>query len=320
MPNNFGTLANSELVHDMMDELTNDLEPLLRLAVNLGDETADGGIVRALRPGSTVTITDWSKPFTPYAYSAAPGYVAPDYTAKNPVTVTLPTDWKACSMAITPSEWQVLNGAPRGGVAYNKLMEKARQMMLQGLKEAMITDFFALITAANYAANTVTAAGTYNRSKEIDVDTALFNRKLFSRANGTVILHPTAYGEWAKDLQTVQNYTGRDMSEYMFGGGGLTSGATAMRHWRTTVSLPAQAARGFAYTKTAAIFVNRIPNEPTYANDAVDLQEVVDPKTGFAFLSRLWKNPGTGVIQFDIATMWKFAKLQGEAIERLTAA
>lgn len=319
MANDFGTLANSELIHGIMDDLKKDLQPLLGLSLNFGEKASDGGIIRTLRPGSVVTITDWSKAFTPYAYSAGPGYVAPDYTKKTPVTFTLPTDWKATSIAITPGEYMALNGAPRGGVAYNELMTKVREMMLHGLKAAMVSDFHAIITAGNYTANTVAAAATYNRSKEIDVDTALFGRDLMSRANGTVILTPGQYGSWAKDLQVVQNYTGRDQSDLLISGG-KQSGASPLTHWRTNVAMPADAAQGYAFTKTAAVFITRIPDEATYANDPVDLQEVVDPETGLAFLARVWKNAGTGTLQFDIAIMWKFGVLQGQALQRITAA
>jgi len=318
MANNFGTLANSELIHGLMDDLKKDLAPLLGLSLNFGEKQADGGIIRTLRPGSTVTITDWSKAFTPYLYSTGPGYVAPDYTKKTFPTFVLPTDWKATSLAITPGEYQVLNGAPRGSVAYNELLTKVREMMLHGLKSAMITDFHAIITSGNYSNNTVAAAATYSRSKEIDVDTALFGRDLMSRANGTVILTGGQYGSWAKDLQTVQNYTGRDQSDLLMSGG-KQSGASPLTHWRTNISMPADAAQGYAFTKTAAIFITRIPDEATYANDPVDLQEVVDEETGLAFLARVWKNGSTGTIQFDIAIMWKFGVLQGEALQRITA-
>lgn len=318
MANNFGTLVNSELVYDIMDDLKKNLAPILGLVKNFGEETSDGGLIRTLRPGSTVRIKDWSKAFTPYNFSAGPGYVAPDYTAKSDVTVTLPTDWKAVSLALTVPEQQVLTGAPRGGMAYNTLLQKVRRMMIHGLASGMVTAFHAIITAANYTTNTVSAAGTYNRSKETDVDTALFGRDLVSRANATVILPPTPYGEWAKDLQTIQTNTGIDKSDILMLGG-KNSGATPLTHWRTNVAMPADAARGYAYTETAAAMVCRIPDEQTFDNDPVSLQEVVDEETGLAFLTRLWKNPGTGTIQFDVAIMYVFAKLQAEALERITA-
>lgn len=318
MANNFGTLINSELVYDIMDDLKKNLAPFFGLVKNFGEEEANGNIVRTLKPGSVVRIKDWSKAFTPYNFSTGPGYVAPDYTTKPDVTITLPTDWKATSLALTVPEQQVLTGAPRGGEAYNKLLEKTRRMMIHGLASSAITAFHALITAANYPTNTVSAAGTYNRSKETDVDTALFGRDLASRANGTVILPPTPYGEWAKDLQTIQTNTGIDKSDILMLGG-KQSGATPLTHWRTNIAMPADAARGYAFTETAAAFVARIPDEATYENDPVSLQEVVDEETGLSFLARLWKNAGTGTIQFDVAIMFLFAKLQAEALERITA-
>jgi hypothetical protein len=317
MANNFGTLVNSELVYDILDDLKKDLRPILSLVKNFGEEEANGNVVRTLKPGTVVRIKDWSKAFVPYNFSAGPGYIAPDYTAKPDVTVTLPTDWKAVSMAVTVPEYQVLTGAPRGGEAYNTLLAKTRRMMVHGLAANMIAGWHAIITAANFPSNTVSAAGTYNRSMETDIDTALFSRDLASRANATGILAPTPYGEWAKDLHTIQTQTGIPHSDVLMYGG-KNSGATPIVHWRTNVAMPADAARGYVFTETAGCFVARIPEEATYENDPVSLQEVVDEETGLAFLARIWKNAQTGTIQFDMAIMWVFAKLQAECLQRVT--
>lgn len=316
MPNDFGPLANSTLVHDTMDDLVDDLKPFLNLALNLGDEQSDGGIVRQVRPGSDITLTDWSAPFTPYTVGAS-GYVAPDYTANSPVTVTLPNTPTATSMALTAAEFRVLTGGPRAGVAYDKLREKVNRMMLYGLKTKMAEDFLALVTSANYANNTASAVGTFARSTEVDLDTELFQRSLMSRAGATVILNPAAFGEWQKDHIGVHTNTGVRQGDRLFTGGQLGS-ASPFEFWRTNLAMPADAPRGIAYTKTAAALVARLPDEPTMEGDPVSLREVVDPESGLAFLARLWKDPKTGQIQFDISIIYTFAVLQGVALERVT--
>jgi hypothetical protein len=300
-----------------MDDLVEDLSPMMNLAVNLGEEQSDGGIVRTVRPGSTITVTDFSAPFTPYDVTS--GYVAPDYTAKTPVTVTLPNNATATSMAITAEEFRVLTGGPRAGVAYDKLLEKVNRMMMHGLKKKMAEDFLALVTSANYANNTVSAAGTFTRSTEIDIDTELFGRNLQDRENATLILSGAAYGEWAKDHVAINTNTGQPQRSKLISGG-VPSQVTDFEVYRTNLALPSDAPRGFAYTRSGALLVSRIPDEATLPGgaDPVSLREVVDDQTGLSFLVRLWKNAQYGSLQLDIAIIYKFQKLQGEAIERIT--
>ena len=315
MANSFGALVNSLLVHDLVDDLVTDLKPLLRLSLNFGEERSDGGVNRILRPGTTVTIKDFSAAFTPYTVGVN-GYVAPDYTAKADIQVTMPSAVTAVSIALTAAEYRVLTGAPREDLAYNTLRAKLNRMMLHGLKSKMVTDFLATLTAVNYTNETVSAAATMTRAKEVEIDTALFQRNLVDRTNATVVLSPAAYGEWATDHIAVHTNTGQDQSSRLMTGG-QNSSVTPFQFWRTNVTLPTPVARGFAFTRSAGLFVARIPEEATYERDPVSLAEVVDPESGIAFLARTWKNSGTGQIQFDLATIYLFQKLQGEALQRI---
>ena len=316
MANNFGALANSTLVHDLMDDLVEDLRPFLGLALNLGEETADGGVIRRARPGTTITVTNWSKPFTPYTVGAG-GYIAPDYTALSPVTVTVPSAVTAVSMALTGAEYRVLTGGPREGVAYDRLREKVNEMMFHGLKLKMATDFLSLITAANYPNETEIASAAFTRSSELDIEAELFQRKIASFSNPKAIVSVPTYKSWAADHIGVHTNTGARQSNRVMSGGKQGS-MTEIEFWRSHLAMPADAPNGFAFTKTAAVLINRIPDEPTFDGDPVSLAEVIDPETGLAFLSRLHKNTTTGQIQFDIATIYTFAVLQGTALERIT--
>lgn len=316
MPNDFGALVNSLLVHDIMDDLIDDLRPLLRLALNFGEVTGDTGTInRVARPGTTLTIKDFSAPFDPYTVGSD-GYVAPAYAAKDDVTVTLPTAARAVSMALTAAEYRVLTGAPRENLAYNQLRQKVNRMMLHGLKLDMVTSFHAIIDGDDYPYETPSAVGTFSRAKEIEIDTALFQRRLQDRTNATIILHPHAFGEWATDHIAVHTNTGQDQSARLMMGGRQSS-ISPFQFWRTSVQMPEHAERGYAFTRTAALFVARIPDEPTYDRDPVSLATVTDPESGLSFLSRAWKNPQTGQIQFDLAIIYKFQLLQQEALERI---
>jgi hypothetical protein len=320
MANNFGALLNSILLHSLADDLRDNLRPLLGLAMNLGDLQKDGTIVRDIAPGSTITIKDWSAPFTPYTVDPAVGYVPPDYTAKAGKTVTLPEAVIATSMRITPAEYRVLVGADKG-TAYDELRKKANRMMVYGLASKMVTDFLATVTQANYPNHTVNVVGAFTRSTEIDIDTALFDRKLMSRENATTILNSTAFGEWSKDHIAVHTNTGQDQSARV-SQGGRRSSVTSQTLWRTTVGMPAASNRGVSFTQTSHLFVSRVPDEPTYDQDPVSLQTVVgDPDdtgtTGPSFLSRLWKDGKTGNMQWDMAIIYKFEPFQPEALQRI---
>jgi hypothetical protein len=328
MGNDFGALANSTLVHDLMDDFRIDMGPLLGLAMNIGDVQANGAVVRTMRPGTTLTITNYFGEVAPYQVSGdggAGGYVAQDYEVGDPVTVTCPSDPWARSVKLTAEEYRLLVGGPDAGRAYQDLRAKLNLEMMYSLKKKMVQDFFAVITAANYTNNTVSGAGTFARSTEIDIETELFTRNIKDRSNAKLILHPTAYGEWAKDHVAINTNTGGSQAQRVMGDG-VQSQVSSFQVHRTNMALPADAARGFAYTKTAALFINRIPDEPglegmAIGNDAFNsLSTVIDPASGIAFLFRCWKNWSTGAIQLDMASIWKFAKLQGEAIERITAA
>ena len=327
MPNDFGALANSTLIHDLMDDFRQDLDPILGLAMDIGNTESDAGIVRTLRPGQSVTITNYFGEVAPYDVNAAGGYIAQDYAVGAPVVVTCPSNPWARSVRITPDEWRLLTGGPNLGAAYKALREKLNLEMMYSLKKKMVADFLAIITAGNYPTNTVVAAGTMARASEIDVMTALFNRHIKDRSNGKLVLHPTAYGEWAKDHIVINSYTGSSNQQPMYNGG-VQSQVTPFKVFASSVGMPADAARGFAFTKTAALLINRIPDEPgldglpsASGSDTFNsLATVIDANSGFAFLFRTWKNWQTGAIQMDLASIWKFAPLQGQALERITAA
>lgn len=321
MANQYRSLTDSILVYDVVDELVTDLRPLLNLAHDFGKSDSDAGIVETIRPGSTVKIKNFMH--TPAAYSKAAGadYAATDMTVPADIDFTLPTAVTAVSVSVTSEEYRVLTGGPRQNMAYDKLMQKTREGMLRGLKEAIVTKFFAEITEANFTYETVSAPGTFTRAKDIDLDTKLFGRKILGRTGATIIAHPDLYGEYSKDHLAIMDNTGSDLSDRVMDGG-VRSQVSKFTYWRTNVALPADAARGFAFTKTACLFVARIPDEAAMGikNQVVDRTTVVDAESGIGFLSRVWEKPGTGNVQWDLGMIVKFQKLQNESLERIVAA
>ncbi|MEM7696914.1 MAG: hypothetical protein AAF236_00755 [Verrucomicrobiota bacterium] len=316
--NNFGTLVNAELTYDIVDDLEADLDPLFNLAYDFGQEDSDLGEVATARPGSTIQITDFTYVATAYDVDPAVGYVAQNYAAKPQIPFTLPSAVKAASFSLTPEEFRVLQGAPRQNVAYENLRDKVRRGMRRGLQEEIVGDFLAVITAAAFPNNTPVAAGTFGRSTETTLDKELFKRNLADRTNATVVLEPDAYGEWIDDhIATVHANTGQGQGARLISNG-VTSSNSPFTFHRTNVDMPTDAARGFAFTRTAAIFVARAPDEPSTGDSDPVALEVVQGARGMPFLMRAWKDPKTGNIQLDLATIYKFQALQAEALERIT--
>lgn len=311
--NSFGTLTNTILVHDAFSLFLTELFPLRDMVLDVG---ADGS--KAIKPGDTITVKDWRTTFTPYQVAAATGYNSPDtITLGADTTVTMPNAPWAVSFALTAEEYRILASGKTGGADYNAFRDKLREMVANSLGKKIISTWFALITAGNYPNNTVTAAGTFTRSTEIDLDTKFFARDV-PVVGANAILPGSTFGEWVKDHVAIQTNTGQDRQKSVLLGNRRESQNSAFSVWRTNVAMPAAALRGFVCTKSHAVGAFRIPDEPTYENDPVSLNEVVDPATGITMLTRLWKNAQTGAIQMDMALIFTFVKGQPEALERLT--
>lgn len=324
--NDFGALANSTLIHDCMQDFRLDLAPFFDgILLDVGEKTSDGGLVRTLRPGQVVTFTQYFNPPTPYQPKNVGGYVAPAYNAGTPITMTCPGDPWANSFNLTPDEFRVLTGGPRINAAYDSLRKKINDGLFYGLKLKIIQDALANITIANFPYNFVSASGTFSRSTEVDLDTKIFKRSL-NDPSATVILHPDAYGEWAKDHNIVLSYTGQDQKGRLMQGGVQSMISPNLTFWRTNVPLPTDAARGVAFMKSGLAGIFRIPDEPglgtapTTGSDTFNsLATVVDDESQIAFLVRTWKNWQTGAIQMDVAIIYTIAPFQNKCLERIIA-
>jgi hypothetical protein len=312
--NSFGTLTNTILIHDAFSLFLTELFPIRDMVLDVGIDGA-----RAIKPGSTVTVKDWRSTVTAYEVSASTGYnTLSNATATDGATVTMPNKPWAVSIALTAEEYRLLASGATGGADYEAFRNKLREQMANSLGKKILASWFAIITAANYPNAFVTAAGTFSRATEIDLDTKFFQRNL-SPLGTNGILAPATFGEWTKDHIAIQTNTAQNRQKSVLMSGGNQSQNSNFTLWRTNVTLPADAARGFIAARTHAIGAFRIPDEPTFENDPVSLNEVVDPATKLPMLARLWKDPKTGTIQLDLASIFVFAKGQPEALERLIA-
>lgn len=318
--NNFGVLNNTILIFDAFSQFLEAMLPLRNLVLDVQDEKS--GAVEG-KPGDVITLKDWRTTVTPYQPVA--GVYAPpvdiNVSAKDR-QVTLPNAPWAVSFSLTAAEFRTLASGMTKGADYETFRNKLRNLMVQGLGQKCIDLWFAVITTANFpdiSNKFVSAPGTFGRSAEVDLDTKLFGRNVTTEG-AQVIASPAFYGEWVKDHLAIQTNTGGAPQTPLLMEGGHKSANSNFTMWRTNRPMPANAARAFATTKTGVIGAFRVPDEATFENDPVSLNTLIAPVTGIPLLSRLWKNPSTGAIQLDLATMPVFAKGQEEAIERIEAA
>ena len=72
MANNFGTLVNSELVYDILDDLKKDLRPILNLVKNFGEEEAKATLSGRSSPARLSESRTGAKPSLPICFLRAP--------------------------------------------------------------------------------------------------------------------------------------------------------------------------------------------------------------------------------------------------------
>lgn len=312
--NNFGVLNNTIVVYDAFKLFLENLLPLRNLVLDVQGENG----VRTGKPGDVITVKDWRTTVTPY--QPAPTYTPQDINiSAGDRQLTLPNAAWAVSFQLTAAEFRLISGGATGGAEYDAFRTKLRSLMVNGLGKKVIDLMFAVVTTANFPdvpCETINAIGAFTRSVEIDLDTTLFSRNVPSEG-AMVICSPVLFGEWAKDHIAIQTNTADNRQQGLLMQGGVRSQNSNFTFWRTNRPMPAEADRGFALASTGIIGAFRIPDEATFENDPVSLMEIVDPVTGIPMLARLWKNPGDGAIQMDLATLPVFGRGQIEALQRI---
>ncbi len=317
MSNAFGDLTSSRMIHDVVDDLAADLRPLLRLATNFSERGANDVVLRSAAPGTVIKIEDWNlRDGIGGLYNVDPavGYAAQDITRKAQRSFTLPSTIQATSVALTPAEYRILISDNIGIDGYARFRQRLQQAMVYQFALGAVTKFFSKITAANYL--NATEVSVFSRETELGVEKKLFDRKLASKNNATVITDSKLFLDYTLDHQVIQDNTGEGQANRVMGNT-VQSRVSNFSVTRTTEELPAQSPLGFAYTETAAFFVARIPDEPSFERDPVSLQEVVHPDFELPMLFRIWKDPKKGILQLDMATIMEFYVNQAAALERL---
>lgn len=315
MPNNFGPLNDTPILHDFFTEFWGELLPVSNFVLDVQDPINGQ---HSAKPGDTIQIKNWKQNYNVYTVGAN-GYNAPTDSAPATIPFVLPATAKAVSVALTADDYRLLSSGRNEGADYDAFKKKVMNGALFALGSAIVTDMLAVITAANFPNNTVSAAGTFARSAETKIEEAFFTRKV-PLDTPQIVLPATPYREWVDDHSAILSNTGERVQKPMIFSGGSQSNVTPFYFTRTHVAMPADTARGFAATRTAIIGALRVPDEPTWEGDPVSLSTVVDDRSKAAILTRMWKNSQTGGIQLDFSAIWKFEKGQAEALQRITLA
>lgn len=277
--NNFGILNNTTIFHDAFAELWKQLLPITRLCLSVHSEVDIGDgksvLVRNAKPGDTVTIKNWKQAFTVYNVGAN-GYNSPTDITPTDKQVTLPNTAKAVSAALTPAEYRVISSGVTGGADYDAFRKKILNGMLHAMGTAIVTDFLALFTKANYPTETIIAAGAMSRSTEIQMEKAFFDRQV-ALDEPQAILNSTAFAEWVDSHTAIQTNTGDNVQKRIFMGS-RQSQTTPFMFDRTAVALPTQSARGIAMQRTAVL---HRPRRAMIAHEfAAELVAVLDALAG----------------------------------------
>jgi hypothetical protein len=320
MANSFGSLTGSITVHNIVDALVARIGALLRMSKNFSSVSEDGKVtIRNAAPGSQVLIEDWNLRGAgiPAVYNVNPavGYTAGDITRKPQRSITLPSAIQAISIAITPAEYRMLIADNVRGIAgYEEFQKRWMEAIVDKFAIAFVDRLLAVLNVHTFF-TFETAVATFTRQVELQIEKKLFDRKLASKNNATIILDSQGWLDYSLDHMGIQNATGQtipgaisDVRASLNTGFGIA---------RTNATLPTKVAKGFAYCEPATFFVARLPDEPTFEGDPVSLQEVVHPQCELPMLFRVWKDPKTAVLQFDAATIFDFYPNQAEAVERL---
>ena len=320
MANSFGDITSSRMIHDIVDDLVARLGPLLRLATNFSEETANGVRLRTAAPGSTIKIEDWNLKGAgvPAVYNVNPavGYVAGDVTRKPQRSFDLPSTITAMSIAITPAEYRILISDNVGIDGYATFRQRLQEAVVDKFATHMVDRFLSKLTALAFP--NATPLSVFNRTFELGIEKKLFDRKLAGKDGATMIVSSQGWLDYTLDHVAIQTNTGDAAAVRAALFDQRASTTTSFQIARTHATLPTPVAQGFAYTRTAAYFAARIPDEPTFEGDPVGLQEIVHEPSGMPMLSRVWKDPKTGILQLDFANIYEFYANQPEAIERFT--
>lgn len=297
--NSLGTLAADIVSQRSLDLLIEQFPVLTRISTNFSDAGIKFG-----RKVSTQIIT----PPSTGPYNAVTGYPRQNATATD---VDVPIDQhESCEIAFDANE---LSGTTRS------LFREHAPGQAYAIGSVLTQYLYALITAANYANQTVSSLANFGRPTVITMGVKLTTRKV-PQLNRTMLLDPEYHGQLFTDpaIVSLASYNRPQV---------LTQGALPEVHKFVVfeaVSLPTTGnLRGFAFTPDAWAMATRLPMEyatvlPGVSGGGV-VSTIVEPNTGLAVQQVAYVDHQMGHSASRLAIQFGAAKGQVASGQRLVS-
>lgn len=312
MPNTLGTLAATGVFHDALGLVLKRLPIIARLASNispsLGYKDMPFNVAQTLKDyNASHTVSDRTATGT---YATQTGLTLPANK-----TFTL-NKWPYISFVFTAVELNQMIDSATKASARDAVIQKLMTRAFNALGLNIVNDLIAIITAANFSRNYVSAVGTMDYKKlGAAVDTFLQNDVLMEAPSA--LLEIACFRELANSLTAVAN------NSYSIDGVMKTgviseplSGAQDITRFNITQS--ADAVRGFLLDPQGIVFANRVPIEEQLPNDPTYSEVVTEPNTGFSVMLREAKDPLTGEVTRTVTTLYGFGIGLEKHLARIT--
>ena len=196
------------------------------------------------------------------------------------------------------------------------LIERFAPTAAHALGKQIADDLFALVTAANYANSTTSAAGAFDRPKVVDISKAMNDRNVMLDGR-FMILAPGHYANLFKDTSIVSTDFGAS--------GDAQSGMISSPVHGFAVSeysaLPGNGENlvGIAGVRESLCLVTRIPELPQERSGG-RLSVVTEPNTGLSVLVRQFYNWRIGQEEYAFTLMYGVAKANTGTLQRIVSA
>ena len=184
-----------------------------------------------------------------------------------------------------------------------------------GIVNRVLDDVFAQVTAANYSSSSAIDSSSWNADSVVDVAKTLSEAGV-PRQDRTLLVNPTYFAQLAKDdaIQNSAAYGGndvvRDNSIGTVHGLGVVEYADLPHNDENLF--------GMGLHKSAILIGSRLPDT---ANDgSVNVENVIDPDTGFGFQLREWTENKEAKVYITACAMYGTAIGNAAALHRVTSA
>ena len=300
--NTLGTLAATGVLHDALGITLKRLPFLSRLASDIAPAMAEKmmpfNVAQILKNyNATQTVSDRSSTGT---YAVQTGQTLPADQ-----TLTL-NKWPYVSLKLSATEINQIVDTYSNKDARALAVQKLLRRGFNAFATNIVTDFLAVVTAANFPQYYHSAVGTFGFNKLGAVVDVLLKNDALTEAPDA-ILEIDCFREFANTLTAVPNasYSIDEVMRTAQISEGVSGAASVSRY---NVTMPAFAERGVVFDPQAIVFAQRVPVEEKLSNDPVFLEVVTDPATGFSVLYREAKDPLTGEVTRTITDLHGFAK------------